>query len=220
MKLVSAILAKNEAARDLERVIRTLLPYSTVCLLDDRSQDDTAKIARTLGCVVKERSVLKEPAWGAEGPARAELWDFAAKEAGDGWVLFCDADQILVGDPRPFTLSWESNTVAFPLYDCWESETTFRADGYWTAYQIARPWMVRPSMVPEGWTPQWNRQGLHVGHLPGNWVTICPIVTDSVHWLHLGYLTAERRAAKHKQYLGKRELLTPQEQAHAESILD
>lgn len=219
--LVSGILARNEADKDLERVLRSCLSYSSiVCVLDDHSSDATPKIARSLGCQVRGRSILRPNAWGAESLARAELWQWCAEVAGDGWVLFCDADQILVGDPRPYTNSWDSNTVCLPLYDLWDSEETFRADTYWGAYQIARPWMVRPKFVPDGWTAQWNRDGLHVGHLPSNWPFINPIVADDLYFKHYAYLTPERRQAKHAQYLGQRDKLSPQEIAHVESILD
>jgi hypothetical protein len=221
VKLVTALLVKDEASRDLGRVLRSALYYSDVVLvLDDQSHDDSPKIARSLGCVVKERSILAKPAWGNEAPARKELWDFAAQEAGDGWVLFCDADQILHGDPRPYTKSWDANTVCLPLYDLWDSEETFRADGYWTAYQVARPWMVRPQFVPDGWAPQWGRDGLHVGHLPSNWVFLNPIVAPDLYFAHYAYLTPERRKKKHEQYLSKKELLSPQEIAHAMSIIE
>ena len=69
--LVTAILCKNEASRDLERVLRTSLSFSSVVLLDDHSSDDSPKIARSLSCKVRERSILKNPAWGDEADRKS-----------------------------------------------------------------------------------------------------------------------------------------------------
>ena len=102
--LVTALLAKNEAGKYLERVLRRCHEFSDeVLVLDDGSTDETVAIARKLGCGVKLRQ--ETGMWGNEAPARAELWDWGAEVAGDGWLLICDADMLLVGDPRPLTLT-------------------------------------------------------------------------------------------------------------------
>src|SRR5207302_1681197 len=79
--------------------------------------------------------------WGNESPARAELWERGAKLAKDGWLLICDADMLLQGDPRPLVASWECNAWAFALVDLWDSERTFRIDGPWAGGPAQpRPW--------------------------------------------------------------------------------
>lgn len=212
------MLVRDEADRDLRVVIGRCLEFSdAILVLDDGSTDDTVKIATELGCLVKQR--VTPGMWGAESAARQELWERGVKLAKDGWLLFCDADQILVGDPRPFTLSWESNTICFPLLDMW-SETEYRIDGFWQAHNHPRPWLVKPTFVPDGWTPQWSGRGLHVGHLPGNWPFINPISTDAIVWHHRAYITPERRIKKYEQYLSKKDHLNPQELAHAMSIVE
>lgn len=223
VSLTTAILARNEAAPDryLKRVIERCRTFSdTVLLLDDRSTDDTPKIAKDLRCEVKTRSILKDAAWGHEAPARAELWNWAAEVAGDGWVLICDADQTLEGDPRPYLDTWESNTICFPLYDLWDGDTTYRADGYWQGYTAYRPWLFAPARVPKGWSPAWPERGLHSGHAPANWPMICPIAAEGLHWLHWAYRTPEQRQKKAAQYLSNEAHLTPPEAAHARSIAD
>lgn len=217
--LVSAILAKDEAHKDLERVLRSCLSFSTaVCLLDDRSTDETPKIAASLGCQVRGRSILRPPAWGAESIARAELWEWGAEVAQDGWLLIVDADMILHGDPRDLTKSWDVNAWGFTLRDMW-SPTEFRVDGYW-AYgpQVARPWLFRPSACPN---PQWDTRGMHVGHCPSNFPLVMGVAPPDVYfWEHLAYLTPERRQTKHQQYLSQKDKLNPHELAHAMSIVD
>lgn len=218
--LVSALLCRNEANRFLRPVLERCLSFSdTVCVLDDRSTDETPKIAESLGCQVRTRSILADPAWGKESAARKELWDWGASEAKDGWLLICDADQILHGDPRPLTQAWDVNTWSFVLYDCW-SPTHYRADGFWRGHLTPRPWLFRPSAVPHGWVAEWPARGIHPGHSPMNFPIIPAVAPpDTYYWEHLAYSTPELRVQKHAQYVAQKDQLHPLELAHAESIL-
>lgn len=217
MTLVTALLAKNEGGEDryLKRVLENALSFSDkVLLLDDSSTDSTREIALDLGVSVSKRPAGTS-AWGAERSARAELWDWGAKEAKDGWLLIQDADMILVGDPRPLTLSWEVNAWAWPLVDLWDSETTFRVDGPWAGGpRLPRAWLFRPSAA-KGAT--WNDRGIHVGHAPNFGWTIG--VAPGVYWKHYAYLRPEHRKAKFEQYMGVKDQLSPFEFEHAQSIL-
>lgn len=233
---MTAILAKNEADKYLRPVLERCLTFSdTVLLLDDRSTDATPQIATEMGCQVRTRSILKDPAWGKETPARQELWDWAAEVCGPtGWVLICDADMMLHGDPRPYTMSWEVNAWAWPLLDLWDSETTYRVDGPWAlGPRNPRAWMFKPSAAaglqlqfgrPDtmgrqtSYTPQWGDRGIHVGHMPGNFPMVGAVAQDLV-WHHYAYLTPAHRQAKYQQYLSVADQLSPAERAHAESII-
>ena len=182
--------------------------------------DDTAKVAKELGCQVRTRSILKDAAWGKEAPARIELWNWACEVAGDGWLLINDADQVLMGDVRALTLSVELNAWSFILYDCW-SETQYRSDGYWQAHTQPRVWMVRPSRFGSDYSPVWNTRGIHTGHYPANAPLMAGFAPpESYFWLHLGYMKPEDRVAKHQRYRAVAAQLSPQEIAHAESIVD
>lgn len=227
-RLVTAILAKNEAARYLQRVLDRCISFSdTVLVLDDRSTDETPKLAQSMGCEVRGRSVLKGDAWGNEAPARQELWDWAIRSAHDGWVLFCDADMLLHGDPRPLLWTTEVNAWAFILYDVWDpAERVFRADEYWRGHTIPRPWMIRPEPTwseirpsTEGF-PKWGR-GIHSGHIHPAFPVHAAVADPArYYWLHLAYASPEGRKAKAQQYASVRQHLTPFEAAHAASILD
>jgi glycosyltransferase involved in cell wall biosynthesis len=218
-RLVTALLVKDEADKYLERVLRRCLEFShEVIVLDDGSADDSPNIARNLGCTVYERT--QTGMWGNEAPARAELWDLGSQHAGDGWLLICDADMILHGDPRPLTYSTACNAWAWCLYDLWDAESTYRGDGYWQGHLHPRPWMFRPSTLKE--PPIWPRRGLHTGHAPQNFpYVVTPLTVESgVYWLHLSYLTKIQRSAKLSAYESQAGQLTPWELAHARSVGD
>lgn len=220
-RIVAAILARNEAGRDLEAVLANAKSYAdTVLLLDDGSTDSTVQMAIAAGAKVKSRQTGPEGMWGNESPARQELWEWACEEAGDGWIIIADADMILVGDPRPLAESWACNAWAWVLYDQW-SDTHYRSDEWWVGHLHPRVWMVNPSRVPEGWRAEWPQRGIHVGHIPHNFPLVaCGLDPKIISWRHLSFSTPERRVAKWKQYMAKSDLLSPVEIAHADSILD
>lgn len=224
MKLVTAILAKDEAAPDryLKRVLERCLSFSDkVLVLDDRSQDHTVAKARKLGAEVRLRKALDSRMWGNESQARRELWDFALEYATgiDDWILVCDADMVLVGDPRPLCETRELNAWSFPLFDLWDSETTYRSDEYWQGHNHARVWLVAPHRVPGGWVADWSPRGVHTGHLPQNLPIVAGNATNVLHWLHLGWMKESHRKAKYEQYKAQSHQLSPHELAHVESIL-
>ena len=223
MRLVTAVLAKDEGGpeRYLRRVLDCCLRFSTtVLLLDDSSTDDTRAIALERGVKVSKRP-QDQLMWGRESPARSELWDWGVKEARDGWLLICDADMILHGDPRPLCYSWDLNAWAWGLYDLWDSETTYRVDNWWQYGPLRpRPWLVCPSRVPAGWTPEWPQRGIHCGHLPSNFPMICGVAPPEIYWLHEAYRSPEHRKQKHAQYMQVADQLTAFEREHASSVLD
>lgn len=219
-RLVTALLVKDEADKYLERVLKRCLEFSDeVIMVDDGSTDGSDRMAWRLGCNVKRRSV--DGMWGNEAPARAELWDHATRAAGDGWVLICDADMILHGDPRPLTLSRQCNSWSWPLFDIWtEDERMFRHDGYWQGHAYARPWMFRPRMMDCS-PPIWPDRGIHTGHCPQNSKLLtCVSHNLQVYWIHLAYSRLPDRLNKHRKYLEQAHQLSGFELGHANSILD
>lgn len=225
-KLVTAILCRNEADKYLERVLTRCLEFSSkVLVLDDGSTDGSDRIAWRLGCEVRQRT--GESMWGNESPARAELYDWGAREAGDGWLLVADADMLLHGDPRPLTLSTQVNAWAWPLFDLWNDERWYRCDGFWQGHAHSRVWMVRPNALKE--PPKWPQRGLHSGHFPVNYpyavADTGPLAPNEgglppLYWNHLAYVSPDHRRIKMEQYLGKLDHLSPWEAAHARSVGD
>jgi len=218
-RLVTALLVKNEKDKYLERVLRRCHEFSDeVLVLDDNSIDGSDRVAWRLGCGVRKRS--GQAMWGAEAPARAELWDWAAEVAGDGWVLICDADMLLVGDPRPLTYATSVNAWSWVLYDCWNEERFYRCDGFWKGHEFPRPWMFRPvSLGVDTW--EWPTRGIHTGHAPSNAKLLTGIChPQDVSWIHLAYLDKGIRLEKRAKYLGQAHQLSAFEKAHAESVGD
>lgn len=219
MRLITALLVKDEKDKYLERVLRRCHEFSSeVLVLDDGSTDGSAELAWKLGCGVRKRETTGM--WGNESPARAELWDWGAQVAGDGWLLICDADMLLWGDPRPLTLTTQHNAWAWVLYDLWDSEQAYRADGYWVGHTAPRPWMFRPSRLGYE-VPEWPERGIHTGHCPMNARLAAGVVgPDVLAWGHLAYLTKPNRLVKYQRYLAQSHQLSPFERAHAESVAD
>lgn len=221
MRLITAVLLRNEAGTDryLRRVLSRCREFSdTIVCLDDASTDGTPKVCDDYGAIVKIRS-KQDHAWGKESSARAELWELAMTQVqGDDWILICDADQELVGDPRPLMLTRDCNSWAWPLYDMW-NEKEYREDAFWRGHLIARAWMVAPNRVPEGWQPEWSPRGVHPGHLPMNYPAMVGLAPPDVFWLHWGWSKEEHRKQKYEQYMKESHQLSPAERAHVESII-
>lgn len=223
MALITALLVRNEAGVDryFTRVLATCQRFSDrILVLDDQSTDETADVARSFGADVRVRAPSVPHAWGNEAPARQELWAWAdAVCTGPrDWVLVCDADMELHGDPRPLCQSDELNSWGMVLFDAW-STTEYRSDAFWMGHRVPRVWLVAPKRVPEDWQARWPTRGLHCGHLPENFALRTGVAPADVYFVHWAYATPEQRQAKHAQYLAKAHLLTDFEKRHADSIL-
>jgi hypothetical protein len=158
--------------------------------------------------------------WGAEGPARAQLWHLASGFA--DWFLIADCDQLLTDDPRPLCDSADASAWAFVLYDLWDADRRlYRADRYWCAHDHPRPWLFCPRRGGVGERPDWGTRGIHVGHSPPGvaWqIGVAP--PDRWAWLHLGYADPAHRQEKLTRYRSQYHQMTLPEQHHAESIGD
>jgi hypothetical protein len=218
MKCVGVILARDEADRYLAATIQSMQPVcDRILLLDDGSTDGTPDLAMDMGCEVRVRDA-DAPMWGQEASARAELWAWGAEAAGDGWLYVSDADHELVVDPAAWRMmlsSWAVTAWGIPLYDCWDSPQRHRADGQWAAYQMARPWLFRPSACPD---PLWTTRGIHSGHAPANFPYHLGIAPQGTWIRHYGWMQAADRETKLARYLSVSESLSAPELAHLQSV--
>lgn len=223
MKVVTGVLARNEADRFLRSSIKAWEAFSDrIILLDDASTDNTAEIASEMGCTVLPRE--GETAWGKEVSARAELWQALIdhSEPGD-WLVIMDADQTPANNPWTM-FQYAGDAIAFRLFDLWAQDCEgilyYRDDGYWKAHEHPRVWAVRhPMNAPSEW--QWSDRGVHCGHLPLNVPTSRILYTPLEYSiLHYAYVSPELREAKATQYASVSTQLSLHETAHAGSILD
>ena len=220
MRFATALLVKNELGRYLAEVLDHHAKFGPLVILDDGSTDGTYEFCRNHPATLVCEQRTEQEAWGRESPARARLWDLAAERA--EWVLICDADQLLIGDPLALCQASQVNAWAFALYDCWSPDRVlYREDRFWRGHLHPRAWLFCPHRTPTGYMPQWSTRGVHCGHAPDNFPLQAGVVhPESMHWLHLGYATEQDRAGKLGRYRQVRDQLTVEERAHAESIAD
>src|SRR5437870_2885992 len=102
MRLIGHMIARNEAGRYLEACIEHLMTFCDVVhVMDDRSTDNTVKLARALGCQVTKRPTTV-PTWDDhEGAARQSAFRFmeeVVRPKNGDFVLCQDADEALVAE--------------------------------------------------------------------------------------------------------------------------
>ena len=215
MKIVGALLARNEEGRYLEEVLTDVARFcDEIVVVDDGSTDDTPRVCEEHGAIVSGED-HKNPSgdvsnggfWGTdETTPRAELWRQASSLAGAaGWLFIFDADHLLTGitpdDFRTLCRAENVNSWAFRLFDCWERGLyRHRTDGYWMAWRTPRPWLFR-ARPSKDFTPEWDARGIHAGHRPANYPLCAGVAPGLAGIIHLGYTAVADRAEKARKYL-------------------
>jgi glycosyltransferase involved in cell wall biosynthesis len=214
MKIVGALLCRNEADRYLEEVLTDVARFcDEIVVVDDGSEDDTQRICEEHGAIVSREDDLHSSGddnnagyWGTdEATPRAELWRRASELAGStGWIYVFDADHLLTGitpdDFRTLCRADHVNAWAFRLLDCWGTRDSHRVDEFWQAWLYPRPWLFRGSPRSD-FDPVWKVRGIHAGHVPSNYPMRAGVAPGFGAIRHLGYVSGADRAAKAKKYL-------------------
>jgi len=208
MKIVGALLARNEADRYLEEVLENANEYcDELIVVDDNSEDNTRDVCSKWARVHHYQNGSGGEFWGAdETNLRRLLWELASDAGGkDSWIYVFDADQLLTGITplglRTLCRTSNLNSWAFPLYDCWDSHDTHRTDTFWAAWAHPRVWLARAIPVA-GFQPDWGTpKGIHSGHIPHNYPLKAGLAPYPAAIQHLGYIKESDRAAKAQKYL-------------------
>ncbi len=208
MKIIGAFLVKDENSPDryLNHCVQNALSLcdSVVCL-DDNSTDGTPEALEAMDRVKVTLRGDSVPWWGTnETSARAELWNMAADAAGeDGWVLIMDADHEILGIDREtlrqLCTTKYFNSWSMVLWDCWDTPSRHRVDGYWIAWRSPRVWLAK-AMPYKDFQPEWNQRGIHSGHLPVNFPVRSGVLPGLAGIRHWSYVREDHRLHKHAEY--------------------
>ena len=210
MKLLSAIVARNEADRYLSEVLAQCLAISDhVILWDDGSTDNTAQLAANMGCEVWRTD---EPRWAQhEGKVREALYEKALKH-NPTWLYTPDADEVLECPEKIAGLLTGEGPYKFDMWHAWESRDHFRRDGLWIGQHATRLFRVSQG---DG---HWYDMPLHCGSAPAC-VLNRPQVECGLRIFHLGYAQPGDPLAKYARYsmLDPNGAMSPQ--SHYDSML-
>lgn len=206
-RVVGSIVVKNEADRYLEKALSNALSYlDEIFVYDDRSDDESAEIALSLGCRTVRRPEDKPSFMEHEGEFRQSAWNAFVRVMGlreGDWVFSFDADEFLVADDRSFeaaissALQRNASGVIIPIPEIFEvnEEGLFaRQDGFWGQIRGSRLFPFRHFGFFEdksmgcGSEPTYVRNGYLSNQNYG--ITL----------LHLGYAREEDRVAKYERY--------------------
>lgn len=221
MKLVTAMIMRNEADRYLETVLSKAQEYSDkIVILDDNSTDNSADIAESHGATVYTHR--EEPLfWEAEHSLREYLWkQILPQEAEPGdWILALDCDEIVTDqflECKDLMLRQRGvGTYTFQLFEAWGSPDKIRIDRYWNPSGKHTPMLTRfePSV-----NYQFPSSGLHCGRIPLNHLR--PVVPSGCSMLHLGWANKDEHKAKYERYMSHDKNPNPVMREHYASILE
>ena len=188
---------KNEG-RWIERAIKSILPVcDRILVLDDHSTDDTAAIAKRLGCTVydspfkgidetRDKDYLLNKAYG-----QAEIGD---------WCLMIDGDEEVFGPDIPRLRNLAENDQAdgwqFKIIYLWDDEKHWRTDGVYSKF--ARPSFFK--LAHKGLTFKATQAGgnFHCSSVPQWHIGRCK--PSDIRLLHYGYMMREDRLRKYNFY--------------------
>jgi len=219
MKLICAMIMKDESSRYLTEVLKEANRYSDkIVILDDNSTDNSIEIAEKLKARVythNDESLF----WKQEHTLREYLWrEILPREADPGdWILALDSDEILAEQFRiskDILLRQENvGTYTFRIYEAWGSRDKVRIDKFWNPLGKETPMLTRfePSV-----NYQFPKIGLHSGRLPMN--KLSPMVPSGCSVLHLGWSNPKEHESKINKYLENDPNPHPQMVEHYKSM--
>lgn len=205
MKLVAAMITKNELSRYLELSISALFEFcDEVCVIDDYSTDGTYEwlMAKTRCRVLTNPAVTFDE---HEGKARQALLDFV-RESEPTHVLAIDADEFVTdGQELRWALQGQPTERIWSLEmrEIWGAEEGglwIRQDGGWKAHPVPILWQVPPNADERWW--QIRDRALSCGREPA---VIAEIRSQArytgVGILHFGWTNTSERQRRYDRYM-------------------
>lgn len=219
-KIISQMVARNEADRFLPEVLDHLSKIVDIMVFtDDCSDDKTLEIAESYPNCHAFASAWDEPYWAVnEGEFRNKAWANLEKFAEPGdWILAIDADEKLFS-PEPLMDVANKNDVdilGISFYHMWNA-THYRVDKAWKPNVSSRMFKFFPNghfnlrKLACGSEPTYIQDLIHQGRA---WWS-APLRMQ-----HLGYTRDEDKQAKYERYM-KLDAGDFHARTHIESILD
>lgn len=217
-RVVAHIVARDEQHRYLDACLRSLwrLGVDAIHVFDDRSSDDTAKVACELDALVTGAG-RHDPRFDEdEGALRQCAWDHAVERldlAPGDWILVPDSDELFVSVHADATardvLAGEldaaeadgagSLEVRIPEVFAWDERGPLeRLDGWWGSTRGIRAVRYEPGARFATAATRGRRHGNASGSAPRG--TARARRARDVAVLHLGYLRERDRNAKRERY--------------------
>lgn len=218
MRLVAAMVVRNEADRYLPMVLDDLERYcDAIVVLDDGSTDATPEV-----CAAHDRVRLHRNGqslfWSDEAALRGQLWALSLA-LNPEWVLAIDADEVM--EQR---FSWDLDALlsqrVYPVigvhvHEFWGCTTHYRVDKLWNPVEKYTPMLVRN--LP-GLEPRFAPRALHCGRIPA--AVRGPMLRSGVRCKHFGYANPADPPRKYQAYIAADPHGRFCLRSHYESILD
>jgi hypothetical protein len=195
MNIVGTLRVKNEA-RWIQRVLESMKPVcSQIILLDDHSDDGSARIARSVEGVV----VIESPFVGIDEARDREFLLGEAMNFKPDWILAIDGDEEIDPSVLPVIREMTERPVA-PAYCAkilylWDREDLIRVDGIYE--QFWRPRLFKPSESDGRYTNLYG--GMHCTCVPND-LNQRALRYPGFELKHWGYIDKEIRVTKYRWY--------------------
>ncbi len=220
-RIIIATIARDEASRYLRSALAAWSAFADLIIaIDNDSTDATRDLLFDAGATLVD-APSEKPMWDDEAPFRRRLFECAVTAAtDDDVILWLDADMTPLRDPRSVFVDG-GDVYLFNLYDLWSADEYRMEPSYWIASVAWRPWALSAKFARK-LDPAALERDIHCGHLP----PFDPLTAETVYMppsfglLHYGYRSEQDRAERSDRYLGIAARLSPQELAHAQTILD
>jgi cellulose synthase/poly-beta-1,6-N-acetylglucosamine synthase-like glycosyltransferase len=200
-RITLSMIMKNEANRYLRPVLENAKRYITdAVIIDDGSTDNSVAVCEE---VLKGIPLViirnPESKFHHEIDLRTQQWNETIKTNPD-WMVFLDADEIFEDKFPELVHQMITNdsidVFCFRLYDFWD-DTHYREDGYWTAHNCHRPFLIRyrPD-IPYRWD---KKTAQHCGRMPSSIANLVPCISP-LRLKHYGWAKKEDREEKYRRY--------------------